>query len=386
MIEEDLKKQLDLCMGCGYCRDAYGDEGWLEGLKTKHICPVKEVLGFDSYTAKGRILLGKALYDESFTITPTVIDIFYKCTLCGNCEAHCISRGLPFVEPEMKVREIIKYFREIIVAESLGLPEEIKNLPVRISQHGNVFGEETPISSTPYLEKNQNSETIYFLGCMTKFREGQIATEVDKLAEKLSLNIGVLDKEYCCGNILLRTGQIIRAKSIMSKNAEYLNNLGIKTLITSCPGCFSAFKNEYPKQGFELGFNVQHITEFFLKIPNIKNSFSNPESIKVTYHDPCELGRLNNIYDPPRQLLQNIPNTQLIEPFRTRINSWCCGAGAGVQAGYPTLSKQIASDRYNELKNTKADYIVTSCPNCLNALGKVGKIYDIIEFLNTFLN
>ncbi len=71
--------------------------------------------------------------------------------------------------------------------------------------------------------------------------------------------------------------------------------------------------------------------------------------------------------------------------FRTRINAWCCGAGAGVQEGYPNLSKQIAFDRYNELQNTKADYIITSCPNCLHALGKVGKIYDIIGFMNKFI-
>ena len=386
MMQEELKKKLDLCMGCGYCRDAYGDEGWLEVFKTKHICPVREVLGFDTYTAKGRILLARALYEGFMSYTPTAIDIFYQCTLCGNCEAHCISRGLPTVDADVKVREIIKHFREKIVKESLGVPEKIKELPIKVSESGNVFGEETPISSTPYLNENRNSETIYFQGCMVKFREGQIAEAVDKLANKMSLNLGVLDKELCCGSVLLRTGQVERAESIMAKNAEILNNLGIKTLITSCPGCFSAFKNEYPKRGFELNFNVQHITEYLSNNSQIKDLISNSEAKKVTYHDPCDLGRLNKIYDPPRQLLQNIPNIELIEPFRTRINSWCCGAGAGVQAGYPDLGKKIATDRFNELESTEADYIVTACPNCIHALGKVGKIYDIIELLNKFIS
>ncbi len=385
MIEEKLKKQLDICMGCGYCRDAYGDEGWLEGLKTKHICPVREVLGFDTYTAKGRILLGRALYEGLMSYTPTAIDIFYQCTLCGNCEAHCISRGLPYVDPDVKVREIIKSFREIIDKGFLGVPEKIKNLPIRVSEYGNVFGDEAPISSTPYLKGNSDSETVYFSGCMVKFREGQIAEAVDKLANKLSLNIGVIDNELCCGSVLLRTGQVDRAEAIMSKNAEILNNLGIKTLITSCPGCFNTLKNEYPKHGLQLNFDIQHIIEYFSTNSQIKDLLSNSESKKVTYHDPCELGRLNNIYDPPRQLLQSIPNIQLIEPFRTRINSWCCGAGAGVQAGYPDLCKQIATDRFNELQSTKADFIVTACPNCQHSLGKVGKIFDIIEFLNKFL-
>ena len=127
-------------MGCGYCRDAYGDEGWLENLKTKHICPVREVLGFDSYTAKGRILLGKALFEKELSYSQSAIDIFYKCTLCGNCEAHCISRGLPFVEPDLEVREIIKNFRETIVKESLGIPKQIEKLSYNISQSHNVFG------------------------------------------------------------------------------------------------------------------------------------------------------------------------------------------------------------------------------------------------------
>ncbi len=385
MIQEKLKKQLDLCMGCGYCRDAYGDEGWLENLKTKHICPVREVLGFDSYTAKGRILLGKALFEKELSYSQSAIDIFYKCTLCGNCEAHCISRGLPFVEPDLEVREIIKNFRETIVKESLGIPEQIEKLSYNISQSHNVFGEEVPISSTPYLKENNDADTVYFMGCMVKFRENQIAKAVDKIANKMALKIRVLDKELCCGNILLRTGQIERAKAIMSLNVDYLNSLGIKTLITSCPGCYSAFKNEYPKKGFDLNFNINHITEYILANSNNKKIFSNTMDIKVTYHDPCELGRLNKIYNPPRQLLENIPNIHLIEPFRTKINAWCCGAGAGVQAGYPNLSKQISSDRYNELQDTKADYIVTSCPNCLHTLGKVGKIYDIIEFINQFM-
>ena len=385
MIQEKLKEQLDLCMGCGYCRDAYGDEGWLENLKTKHICPVREVLGFDSYTAKGRLLLGKALFEGILSYTPTAIDILYKCTLCGNCEAHCISRGLPFVEPDLKVREIIKHFREIIVKESLGIPEKIEKLGFNVYQYGNVFGDETPISSTSYLKENRNSGIIYFMGCMVRFREGQTAEAVDTLANKLSLNLGIIDKEFCCGSPLLRTGQIKAAKSIMAKNTEILNDFGIKTLVTSCPGCFSTFKKEYPKYGFQLNFNVQHITEYLSNNSQIKNYLKNSKPIKVTYHDPCELGRLNKIYDPPRQLLQKIPNIQLVEPFRTRINAWCCGAGAGVQAGYPNLSKQISIDRFNELQNTQADFIITTCPNCLHALGKIGKVYDIIEFLDIFL-
>lgn len=386
MIEEEVSKQLELCMGCGYCRDAYGDDGWLDGLKTKHICPVKEVMGFDSYTAKGRILLGQALNEDLISYSPKVIDIFYKCTLCGNCEAHCISRGLPFIDSDIKVCEIIKYFRELIVNESHGIPEKIRKLPLTISEHGNVFGDEAPISSTPYLKENNDSETIYFLGCMVKFRESGISKEVDKLAKRLNLNIGVLENELCCGNILLRTGQAERAKSIMTKNAEILNNAGFKTLITSCPGCYSAFKNEYSKYGFDLNFDVQHITEYFIQNPQIKDLISNSKSLKITYHDPCELGRLNKIYDPPRQLLLSIPNIQLIEPFRTKINAWCCGSGAGVRAGYEDLSRQISEDRYSELKKTQADFIITACPNCLNSLGRIGETYDIIEFLNKFIN
>lgn len=384
MIQEKLKEQLDLCMGCGYCRDAYGDEGWPEGLKTKHVCPVREILGFDTYTAKGRILLGKALYEELLPYTSTAIDIFFKCTLCGNCEAHCISRGLPFVEPDLKVREIIKLFREKIVKESLGVPEQINKLAEMVSQFGNVFGEKSSVD-IPYLKENSNSKNIYFLGCMVKYRENQIAKAVDNISNKLALNIGVLDKEFCCGSPLLRTGQTQAAISIMSKNTEILNNLNIDTLITSCPGCFSTFKNEYSKYGFEFNFDIQHITEYFLENSRIENFIKNSQPLKLTYHDPCELGRLNNIYDPPRQLLQNIPNVQLIEPFRTRINAWCCGAGAGVQAGYPDLSQKIANDRFNELKDTKADYIITACPNCIYALGKIGKVYEIIEFLNQFI-
>lgn len=385
MNDTELRKQLELCMGCGYCRDAYGDEGWLESLKTKHVCPVREILGFDSYTAKGRILLGKAILEEEIPMTPTARSIFYQCTLCGNCEAHCISRGLPFVPSDLKVREIIRYFREKIIEDGLEIPKAYQRIAFNLKQTGNVFGERQKRPRMPYLEENKDASIMYFAGCMVSYRESQVLEALNNVCKKLNLKIGILPEELCCGNVLLRTGQIEVAKSLMESNKNHLNEAGFKILVTSCPGCFSALKNEYPKYEFKLNFEVQHITEYFSNLPQLKDFLKNSKPIKVTYHDPCELGRLNKIFLQPRKILQTIPNVQLIEPFRSQLNAWCCGAGAGVQAAYPDLSKKIAFDRYKELKDTAPDCIITACPNCVHSLSQFGQIMDIIEIIERYI-
>ncbi|MFX0102723.1 MAG: (Fe-S)-binding protein [Candidatus Hodarchaeota archaeon] len=385
MDNETLKLQLDLCMGCGYCRDAYGDEGWLETLKTKHVCPTREIMGFDAYTAKGRILVGKAIIENHLPLSASTTDVYFFCTLCGNCEAHCISRGLPFVPPDLKIREIIRYFRKRTIEENMPIPTPLTRIKENVLNEGNVFGEKEKDEDTPYLSKNKESKVIYFRGCMATYRERQITRAFDNLARKLALDVGCLDSENCCGNVFFRTGQVETGMKLMERNINKFKKADIKTLITSCPGCLNAFNNEYRFEESGLELDIQHVSEYLASLPDLGRKLKNEVPKKVTYHDPCELGRISMIYDTPRMLLEKIPLMQLVEPFRTKVNSWCCGAGGGVQAAYPDESKKIAKNRYDELKNTGADFIVTACPNCTHAIGQAGKIFDLAELLETFL-
>lgn len=390
MDDNAFVKQINLCMGCNYCRDAYGDEGWLESLKTKHVCPVREVMGFDSYTAKGRVLLAKAIFEEQIALNPLVANIFYKCTLCGNCEAHCPSRGLPFVEADMRIRDLVKFMRRKIVEETDYLPKRLLEIGDFVLRSNNVFNESQSVreANVNYMAKLGSSpKLMFFAGCMASFRLPSIVKAADQLFEKLAVPIGTLGAmEPCCGNVLIQTGQEQKAKEVMKRTFELLSNLNLDVLVTPCPGCYNAFKNVFPQFDFKLNCKIQHISEFLnglLQTEKVK--FQNTNNITVTYHDPCELGRISKIFDPPRNLLSRVPNINCVEPFRNRENSWCCGAGSGVLAAYKELSKKIAEDRLKELNENKVDYIVTGCPTCKFTLNRDGNVLELTEFLVKFL-
>jgi Fe-S oxidoreductase len=390
MDKIDFAKQVSLCMGCNYCRDAYGDEGWLESLKTKHICPVREELGFDSYTAKGRVLLARAIFEESIALSPLVADIFYKCALCGNCEAHCPSRGLPFVEADMRIRDLVKFVRRKLAQETEFSPAQLQRIGDFILRSKNVFNKNQDIrgANAKYMARlGSSARLIFFAGCMASFKIPSIIEAADRLFEKLAMPIGTLGvMEPCCGNILIQTGQESKAKKAMKRTYTLLSNLNIDILVTSCPGCLNMFRNEFPQFDLQLNCKIQHISEFINELlQKGKLKFENKDNITITYHDPCELGRASKVFDPPRNLLRSVPNIQLIEPFRTRENSWCCGAGGGLSISYKGLSKKIADARLKELNENNVDYIVTGCPTCKSMLNRDGNVLELSEFLVKFV-
>jgi heterodisulfide reductase subunit D len=139
-------------------------------------------------------------------------------------------------------------------------------------------------------------------------------------------------------------------------------------MITSCAGCFKTIKHDYPKTG-KLNFEVKHTLEFIIDlIESGKLKLKNEVKMKVTYHDPCHLGRHSSVYDAPRKLLNLIPGVELIEMERTRENSRCCGAGGGLKSGYPDIQNKISQTRIKEAEATGATELVSACPFCYQGL------------------
>jgi heterodisulfide reductase subunit D len=150
---------------------------------------------------------------------------------------------------------------------------------------------------------------------------------------------------------------------IANENIKQFNELGFKTMITSCAGCFKTIRNDYAKIG-QLNFEVKHTVEFIIDlIQSGKLKLKNDVKMKVTYHDPCHLGR-----HAPRKLLNLIPGVELIEMERTRENSRCCGAGGGLKSGYPDIQNKISQTRIKEAEETGATELVSACPFCYQGL------------------
>jgi heterodisulfide reductase subunit D len=196
----------------------------------------------------------------------------------------------------------------------------------------------------------------------------QVAINTVNILEALDINYGCLGgSEVCCGSVLLRVGdpEFFR---LARDNIKEFNKLNIDTLVTSCAGCFKTIKQDYPKVG-TLNFEVLHTVEFLERLRQEgKLQFPHRVERKVTYHDPCHLGRATGVFGDPRKIMHAIPGLELIEMPRHAEYSRCCGAGGGVKAGFPDLQEKMALRRIKEAEETGATELISACPFCFAGL------------------
>jgi len=215
------------------------------------------------------------------------------------------------------------------------------------------------------------------------------------ILQTAGIKFGILgEDEPCCGDPARRAGYEIQFQTSAEQNIALLNGYNIKRVLTTCPHCYNTFKNEYPKIG--ANFEVIHHTEILsnlLKGDSLRLT-EQPDSV-VTYHDPCYLGRYNDIYSAPRNILHAIPNTNLEEMKRSKSKSFCCGGG-GIHMWFEQqIGTKINEIRIGEALKTRAQTVVTSCPYCLqmleeaiqrNELQDTLKVNDIAELVQQSIN
>ena len=234
----------------------------------------------------------------------------------------------------------------------------------------------------PYMEKNEDrlewlpshiklssdAKLAYFVGCTSSYREKNVAIATAEILNKLNVDFTILEKEACCGSPVYMTGQTKKAEILAQQNVDIFKDAGIEQIITSCAGCYRTWKDIYPnKFGLDHGIEIKHLPEFIRKkLKNGEINFNNEIDMKITYHDPCHIGRHMGIYKAPRDVIQEIPGIELIEMTRNRHNAWCCGSGGGVRSSFKDLSAFAAKERIEEAKETKASALVSCCPFCLN--------------------
>ncbi|MFW9901245.1 MAG: (Fe-S)-binding protein, partial [Candidatus Thorarchaeota archaeon] len=265
------------------------------------------------------------------------------------------------------------------------------------------YSEHVALEYNPYMEKHkdrtnwlpsnikqsQDAKLAYFVGCTTSYREQSIAINTAEILNSLEVDFKILKDERCCGSPVYMTGQTEKAKEIAKANIDIFKSEGIEKIITSCAGCYRMLKDTYHmKFGLDHNIEILHLPEFIEdKLNNNEIKFNKSLNMKITYHDPCHIGRHMGIYDPPREVLKNIPGIELIEMPRNRQNAWCCGSGGGVRSAFKDLSSFAANERIEEAKETTAEALVSCCPFCLNQF-KTNikddgiKTYDLSELIN----
>jgi len=225
------------------------------------------------------------------------------------------------------------------------------------------------------LDKVLGGNVLFYPGCMEKFVLKKHQENYEKILRNCGIDfIKLKDLELCCGSPVLNAGYEVDFENLVKKNYKIFKEHGIKKIITPCPACFKVFKLEYPKFLENFDIEVEHVSQTIMNaIRNGKLKLKKiSKAVKITYHDPCHLGRYCGVFEEPREILKLL-GYELIEMKFNKDNAWCCGGGGGLRSNYPRLSEEITKERIKHAKEIKVDTIVTSCPMCFSCLDEVGK-------------
>jgi len=352
------------CVRCGYCQKAYLNDQYYD------VCPYYELFGFESYSARGKIAIARAILEGKLEYNISLSDRVFRCLLCGSCIVHC--------PVNLNICGIVRAMREESYQKGF-FPSKLKKIVSNIKEKGNIFGhaqnKKTDWSSDLELPTKEN--IMYFAGCFASFVRPEIARATIKIIKNAGIRIGYLgEKERCCGNLLFKSGLTDLAEKLVKHNVSALEKAGAEQVVFSCACGFHTFKTEYPRIiGGELPFKVMHTSQMFIDlISKGKIKFKENLDKTVTYHDPCNLGRYEKVYHAPRAIIEKIPKIKLIELPRNKENTRCCGGGAGVnRILFPEVSRKMASEKIKEAKKAGAKTIITSCPFCIENLAAQAK-------------
>ncbi|OQC51074.1 MAG: CoB--CoM heterodisulfide reductase iron-sulfur subunit D [Euryarchaeota archaeon ADurb.Bin023] len=345
-------KNLFYCIGCGNCL--------LD-------CPVYHVVG-NEYGYKG-YLGGRGASASFFLENPEAAleNGLFFCTTCNNCEVSC--------PVDIGNADYSERLREEISLAGLSFPTHNQVLE-------NIKMTKNPFGDTSKKQIKEGNEVVYYRGCMALYREKNIADSTIKLLEKLNVSYALID-EVCCGSVALRTGNKKIVKELAKENFEKIKKTGAKTVIFSCAGCLRAFMKDYPDLN-DTNLEFLHSSQYFLqKIKEGKLKLKDGRKLKVTFHDPCHMGRHLKIYEEPRDVLKRLPTIEFVEINNSKENSRCCGAGGGVKSIFGELSVSMAKERIDDARDVGAKIIVSTCPFCKRNLNDSleMEVIDLSELL-----
>lgn len=225
-----------------------------------------------------------------------------------------------------------------------------------------------------------STSLLYWFGCTTRYLTPELSSAMINILKKSNIEYVTLgDDEVCCGYPLLLTGDTTAFTEVASKVVELIKRFRSNTILTNCPGCYRCFLEFYPKFVGELPFKVVHSTQLLKDLITSGRLKVHKEfNVRVTYHDPCDLGRHMGIYNVPRQVITSIPGIKLVEMERSKDAARCCGSGGALRILIPQLSNQIASTRIkDDVTPLDVDAIITACPTCVKGLKDGASIAEI---------
>jgi len=345
-IVEEVKragaKTCELCYQCGKC---------------DVVCPWNKVRDFS---------IRRIMREAAFGLTEVDGEDIWRCTTCGTCPAEC-PRGVGQIEDGVALRRIASEYG--VYSESARPVPTVKG---SLSSEGNPLNEERQdraawAEGLPIKTFEEGMEVLYFVGCYYSYdpRLKKAAVATANILNKAGVDFGILGaSESCCGESIRKTGAEDVFRALARENIKTFIDNGVKKIIVSSPHCYHTFANEYPE--FMVQFEIVHMSQFLLQLFNEgRLELTGEYAKRVTYHDPCYLGRHNGIYDAPRELLARVPGLELVEMRDSREESLCCGGGGG-RIWMDTPKKERFSDlRLAQAQAEGAEVLATACPYCV---------------------
>ncbi|NIK11891.1 (Fe-S)-binding protein [Alkalibacillus almallahensis] len=414
---EDLSdlQLLDLyaCVECGRCTDVCPSS-----VSGKMLSPMDVLVKIrDHLTEKGAAVTGQTPWVPSYAFSDAtgnqVVDPnsqissqvtskeligdvvteeeLWACTTCRNCEDAC-----PVMNQH--VDTIIDLRRYLVMTEGKMDPEAQRAM-TNIERQGNPWGlskkdrenwreedETLNVPTVKELEKEgEEFEYLFWVSSMGSYdnRSQKIAMAFARLMNKAGIKFAILgNKERNSGDTPRRMGNEFLFQELAEKNIKEFEKNDIKKIVTIDPHAYNIFKNEYPDFGFEA--EVYHHTELLAELIN-EGRLEPKEAVneKITFHDSCYLGRYNEVYNPPRDILQSIPGVEYVEMKRNKENGMCCGAGGGMMWMEETSGNRINEARTEQALEVNPNTISSGCPFCLTMLTDGTKAKEVEEEVTT---
>ncbi len=404
LVENFTWKQLmdgDACTRCGRCQDncpAY--------LTEKPLSP-KKIINDVKAAMDDRIPkimeVRKAGGDLSTVVSGALIgdyvatDEIWACTNCAACLENCPVQ----IEHVNKINDMRRYKVLMEGEMATELQTTFGNMENNSNPYGFAFAARAdwlPADlGVKLISEDPAVDFLYYVGCAASYdkRNQKVAIALLKILNKAGYKVGILGaEEACCGDSAMRAGNEYLFHALATQNLETFKTYGVKKIITTCPHGYNVIKKEYPKfarvgvdssgQPLECNYEVYHHTEIIMDLIR-RGQVKLTEGLneKITYHDSCFLGRYNEIYDQPRNILKAIPGTQFVEMSRNHGKSFCCGAGGARMWIEEHLGTRINQFRTKDAHATGATRIGTACPFCLTMLSDGANELNI-ENLTTF--
>jgi heterodisulfide reductase subunit D len=249
-----------------------------------------------------------------------------------------------------------------LIREAIANNKNVANFP---NSERAMWAEFMP--SPPKRLFRKRAEVIYFVGCMSSFSPQiqDIPAAVVQVLEKADVDFAILgENEWCCGYPLIVAGMHSEAAQLIEHNTKEIEKTGASKVVFSCPSCYRTFREHY-----SLNAKLYHHTEFIQELIEAKRLKLRGYSVKLTYHDPCDLGRHSRIYEAPRKVLRAL-KAELVEMPRVREIALCCGGGGDLELVEPELTSDISHTVAREAEGTGASVLVTACQQCKRVLKK----------------